>query len=213
MHRGICLLVGRRDLPDGSELAFYRYSMTDHMDTHYLITIWYKPVSTMRSLLASGGGHGVACGIAGLLGVFLAYRLSSGSVSEIPGLFAYPFGLVGGIAGLYFFAMLVRNFGRWFGGQSNLRFVRTAMGLGLLPWMLLAGLLSATLFSSMEASSVSVLLPAFFVLFLYGYVLLLIVAMNALGLGALQTTLVLALSMVVTFFLVNTVAQLLVRIP
>ena len=34
-----------------------------------------------------------------------------------------------------------------------------------------------------------VLLPAFFVLFLYGYVLLLIVAMNALGLGALQTTL------------------------
>ena len=109
--------------------------------------------------------------------------------------------------------MLVRNFGRWFGGQSNLRFVRTAMGLGLLPWMLLAGLLSATLFSSMEASSVSVLLPAFFVLFLYGYVLLLIVAMNALGLGALQTTLVLALSMVVTFFLVNTVAQLLVRIP
>ena len=56
------------------------------------------------------------------------------------------------------------------------------MGLGLLPWMLLAGLLSATLFSGgsffSERSFTSLFrpLPLFYVLFP-------IAAMNALGLG------------------------------
>jgi hypothetical protein len=185
--------------------------MSEDLDAHYLITIWYKPGSTLRSLLGSGGGHAVACGIAGLLGVFVSYRLSSATTSDASGLFIYLVGLLVGIAGLYFFAMLVRNFGRWFGGQSSLRFVRTAIGLGLLPWMLLSGVLSVALFSGMEASSISALSPVFFALFLYGYVLLLLTAMAVLGLGALRTTLVLALSLVVAFFLVTTVAQMLIR--
>ena len=77
--------------------------------------------------------------------------------------------------------------------------------------MLLSGVLSVALFSGMEASSISALSPVFFALFLYGYVLLLLTAMAVLGLGALRTTLVLALSLVVAFFLVTTVAQMLIR--
>ena len=53
------------------------------------MTIWYKPASTIRSLLAVGVVMvwPVALRVAR---VFLAYRLSSGSVSEIPGCSLIP---------------------------------------------------------------------------------------------------------------------------
>lgn len=198
-------------MPDACEPGLFEVKMSPNTNTHYWVTIWHKPGSTLRSLLAKGEGHSVACSVAALMGCFLSYRLSTEWAHETSALLFLPAGLAAGIAGLYLFAMLVRNFGRWFGGQSSLRFVRTAMGLGLLPWMLLSGLLSATLFLGMEASTVNTLLPFFFILFLYGYVLLLLCAMTVLNLGALRATLTLALSLVIAFFLVTAIASVLVR--
>ena len=210
-HFYAIVFCSRRDLPDGSKRGFYTVGMSLNSNAHYLLTIWYKPGSTLRSLLAAGRGHSVACSIAGLFGFFLSIRLSTESAAESFELWVYPAGLAGGIVGLYFFALLVRNFGRWFGGQSSLHSVRTAMGLGLLPWLLLSALLSGTLFSGLDAATVSVLMPVFFVLFLYGYVLLLLCAMAVLDLGALRATFTLALSLVVALFLATTLASIFVR--
>ena len=186
--------------------------MKEPPNRHYLLALWYRPGTTIRELAAGGRGHAAACVVAALLGGFLSLRLRFGTGGEPAWLLLYfSAGLAGGMAGLFFLALLVRNFGRWFGGQAELRTVRTALGLGLLPWTLLSGLLLAALYSGVDAAAATALLPVFFAVFLYGYVLLLLTTMAALGLGAIRATLTLAISSVVAFFIIATAVRLFIR--
>lgn len=183
--------------------------MSNLQDFRFFLTLLYRPRRTMRELASNGRGHSAACLVAALFGVFCSLRLQHGLMEGSSGLFLYiPAGVACGVAVMFFLAMLVRNFGRWFGGQAELRVVRTAVGLGLSPWTILTALLCATLFSGLDAAVVSALLPFFFVIFLYGYVLLLLTTMAALGLSAFRATLTLAISMAVAFFIIATAARL-----
>lgn len=174
--------------------------------------LWHRPGRTIRELAGNGRGQAAAFMVAALLGAFFSLRLHLGSEGNPAALLLFlPVGSLGGMAGLVFLSMLVRNFGRWFGGHAELRTVRTAIGLGLLPWAILTALLNGALFSGLDASSATVLLPVFFLLFLYGYILLLLNTMAALGLAAFRATLTLAISLAVAFFFIATAARLFFR--
>ena len=88
---------------------------------------------TMQGLIENGRGHRVALIVAIVFGMIQALPVYSSEVSL--GLSAFLIGASLGFFGLYFFRLL-RNFGRWFGAQANLREVRTGLGLALMPWVL-----------------------------------------------------------------------------
>ena len=48
--------------------------------------------------------------------------------------------IIGGILGLgifYIFALALKTFGRWFGAKVESKAVRTALGVGIIPWTVL----------------------------------------------------------------------------
>lgn len=95
-------------------------------------------------------------------------------------------GMVGGICGLYLFAWLLRNFARWFGGGAPLVSVRVAIGLALLPWTLLFGMLIFAVTGAENAEHLERFYPLFFAGFVYGYVILLLALAAALQLSVLR---------------------------
>lgn len=179
--------------------------MTALKNQFHLSALFYRPGSTVKHLVEADRGHRTALVISAFFGLMQALRFNAGSsdafpFSRLPILSA---GILTGISGLYFFAVLVRNFSRWFGGQAELSSVRTALGLSLLPWTLLSGALLSLLVSGFDASTAVILMPVFLVLFLYGYVIVLLSVGAVLGLNALRTTLTLAISSVVAFFIIQ----------
>jgi hypothetical protein len=182
--------------------------MSAFSNLHAIATFWYRPIQTVRGLVEQGQGHAVACANAGLLGMVTSLRFCLGSAEGAAAMFYWlPAGFLGGLGILYFLALLVSNFGRWLGGHARLQAIRTALGMACLPWLLLCCLLTASLFSGMDAAAVASFWPVFFVLFIYSYVLLLLSVMTVLGIGALRTTLTLAISFVVAFFLLSAIAR------
>lgn len=183
-------------------------SMTDKTNSlHPLLTLWYQPGRTVERVTSAGQGHGLAVVIAAMFGVTVA-----GSVfARLEDLAFGPFALVGAILGtvfLYFVAMLARNFSRWFGGSAELKPVRTALGLALLPWTLLSVWLLGVLLSGQDASQAQVLFPVYMGLFIYGYVILLLSMTAALKVTVLKTFGTLAITAVIAFFTLNLVASL-----
>lgn len=173
----------------------------------YFLTIWYRPANTVREVIAAGKGHGLAVAIAAIFGVLQIDSVYRALEAESFGPFALA-GAVGGVLVLYFMALLMRNFARWFGGGADLKAVRTALGLSLMPWTLLWGIVFVVAQQSGgDPESVQQLYPIVAGLFIYGYVIMLLASSAALNLSALRAFGCLVLSAVVAFFILNMLAM------
>lgn len=171
---------------------------------------WYKPKQTMQGLIESGRGHGAA----------LAVAIAFGLVQAVPfylmpdsrGVPVLALGAFAGLVGLYFFAWLLRNFGRWFGGQASLREVRTALGCSLLPWLVLFAVLFGLL-QALDRQLVAQYYWIFFLGFLYGYVVILLGLSAALRLSVVKTFLCLIVTGLVSLFPLTLLLQILTGGP
>lgn len=162
----------------------------------------------MRGLLDQSKGHAAAVTIAASFGVVQSGRFFLATEAASVGILIC--GAVAGIFGLYLFAWLSRNFGRWFGAvDPKQRDLRTAIGLGLLPWTLLFAALMPLLSSGEEPEAIAGLYPVFFVFLIYGYTILLLSLSAALRISVLKTFLCLAVTVLVSLFPLTLVAQLL----
>ena len=175
-----------------------------------LLTLWYKPASSMRALLDAGQGHSAAVMIAAFFGAVQSGRLSLAHAESGP--LPFVVGGFAGLCGLYLFGWLTRNFGRWFGAESTQRDVRTALGLGLLPWTLLSMVLSLMLGTEVNPEMIVSFAPVFFCVFFYGYVIILLSLSAALRLSVLKTFLCLVVTIIVSLFPLTLCAQLLVTL-
>jgi hypothetical protein len=173
---------------------------TDRKTQPYLLSIWYQPRQTIHNLTADGGaeGHGAALCVAAIFGFFVGIRLNL--VSASPSYVYLALGALCGLGGLYILALLLRNFSRLFGGAAPCRQVRTALGLACLPWTLLLGFLLVLLFKEVDAVAVQSTAPLLFAVFIYGYAIILMSLMAALGISALRTFVCLCLALLVAFF-------------
>lgn len=181
--------------------------MTEKTNPLYVLTLWYKPGQTMQGLIKTGGGHRLALIVAMLFGLVQAGRLYIAKVEA--GSTYYAIGSLAGLLGLYLFAWLLRNFGRWFGGQASLREVRVALGLGLLPWLLLFLALVFVLGGSVDPAALASYYWLFFLGFLYGYVILLLSLAAALRLSVLKAFLCLIVTFLVSLFPLTLLMQML----
>lgn len=175
----------------------------------YPLTLWYKPASTLRDLLAARRGHAAALLVAAVFGAVQSGRFYLASEDASAGFFLV--GALCGLFGLYLFGWLLRNFGRWFGADAARRDLRTALGLGLLPWTLLFAALIPVLNASEDAATVAALYPIFFVGLIYGYVILLLSLSGALKVSVLKTFLCLVVTVLVSLFPLTLLAQLFVN--
>jgi hypothetical protein len=173
---------------------------TDRKTQPYLLSIWYQPRQTIHNLIADGGsaGHGAALCIAAIFGFFVGMRLNL--VSSSPSFAYFVVGGFCGLGGLYVLGLLLRNFSRLFGGAAPCRQVRTALGLACLPWTLLLSVLLVLLFKEVDAAAVQSMAPLLFAVFIYGYAIILMALMAALGISALRTFVCLCLAILVAFF-------------
>lgn len=172
--------------------------------------LWYKPKQTMQGLIESGRGHGAALAVAAGFGLVQSAPLFFMADSRgVPVLFA---GALAGLLGLYLFAWLLRNFGRWFGGQAALREVRTALGCSLLPWLVLFAVLFGLL-QVCDRELVAHYYGLFFVGFLYGYVVILLGLSAALRLSVLKTFLCVIVTGLVSLFPLTFLLQLMTGGP
>jgi hypothetical protein len=175
----------------------------------YALKFWYRPGAVVRALIDAGQGHGIALLVGGLFGFVQAIRVAMASENSVLGvLFA---GAALGVLAIYLFSWLLRNFGRWFGAQAQVAEVRTALGLGLLPWTLLFAGFSLILNASSEAAEAVQWIPFLSVFFVYGYVILVLSLSAALRLSVLKTFLCLVVTFVVSLFPMTLVAQLVLQ--
>ena len=113
---------------------------------------------------------------------------------------------------MYLFGWLARNFGRWFGADTTQKETRTALGFGLLPWTLLSVVLSFMLAVQVDAEQIVRYAPFFFVIFVYGYVIILLSLSAALRLSVFKTFLCLVVTVLVSLFPLTLLAQLLAKL-
>ncbi|MEM1222532.1 MAG: hypothetical protein AAGH40_07185 [Verrucomicrobiota bacterium] len=175
------------------------------------ITLWYKPALTMQVLIKSGQGHGWAVFFAALFGIVQSWRFYV--ASEEASVLIFALGGALGVIGLFFFGWLLRNFSRWFGASPLLKSVRTALGLSLLPWTVMFAILIGLIGNQNDAGAVAGLFPVFFFVFVYGYVILLLSLAAVFDISILKTFLCLVVTMLVSFFPITLVLQLLLGSP
>ena len=180
--------------------------MTEQTNPLYVFTLWYKPGQTMQGLIKTGGGHRLALLVAIFFGLVQAGRfyISNAEVGSV----YYAVGALAGLAGLYLFSWLLRNFSRWFGGQATQREVRVALGLGLMPWSILFLSLVLVLGGNTDPVALANYYWLFFVGFLYGYVILLLSLSAALRLSVVKTFLCLIVTFLVSLFPVTLLIQI-----
>jgi hypothetical protein len=162
--------------------------MDNSNDKFLLLAFLYRPAHSMRQLLDSGRGHGTALLVATLFGIMQISRVLPIPVkSEPEELLLYLALYVScGIAGLFLFGWLVRNFGRWFGAETEQRRVRTALGLGMLPWTLLFAALLLAQYCGLDTELIEYF-PVFLGTFIYGFCILLLSLTAGLRLGIIKT--------------------------
>lgn len=183
--------------------------MSETRNTTPLITLWYKPGQTLQGLIAGGRGHRGALVVAALFGLVMAWpRFVAGSGGNPVILVA---AVMAGVGGLYFFSWLLRNFGRWFGGGAALADVRTALGWGLLPWVMSFG--GIVVFASLREFTLQQVYPVFFVGLVYGFVTLLSALSAGLRLNFIKTFLCLVVTLLVSLFPLTLILQLTVGPP
>lgn len=180
--------------------------MKEQTNPLYVFTLWYKPGQTMQGLIKSGAGHRLALVVAMLFGMVQAGRFYIANAEA--GSMYYIVGALAGLAGLFLFSWLLRNFGRWFSGQATVREVRVALGLGLMPWLLLFTVLIFVLGEHADPAALANYYWLFFVGFMYGYVILLLSLATALRLSVLKTFLCLIVTTLVSLFPLTLLMQI-----
>jgi len=165
----------------------------------FLLTFWYQPARSMRQLLDSKRGHIYALAIAAFFGVIQLSRLFPVTSEALAG-YLVACGLVG-IACLFLFSWLICNFGRWFGIEAIQREVRTALALGILPWLIIFGILSLLLYSGLSPESITATyFPVVLGAFIYGFYILLFSLKAALRVGMITTFLCLIVTLALSIF-------------
>lgn len=175
------------------------------------ILLWYRPGHYMQGLIQNGkGGFGalIISALFGLVQSFALYRSAEEPAARV--LFAGP--LIG-IGMLYLVAWLMRNFGRWFGARAKISDIRLALGWGIAPWLLAFGLLAWLSARVVNPADLEGVYLYFFVLFLYGYVILLMCLRSALGISMIKTFLCFMVTIMVSLFPLTLIAQLLLGAP
>ena len=104
--------------------------MNERFNLYSVLTLWYKPRDTMQELIKNDRGHFISVLLAVSFGTVQAGRFYLADADVGKECFLY--GSLLGWSGLYFFAWLLRNFGRWFGGHARQKEVRIALGLSLI---------------------------------------------------------------------------------
>ncbi|MGB0408773.1 MAG: YIP1 family protein [Opitutales bacterium] len=171
-----------------------------------LLTLWYKPGQTLQGLIAVGAGHTGAVVITALFGLVQAWRLHI--AGDESGSLVLVAGMAVALLGLFLYGWLIRNFGRWLGSESRPADVRTALGWGLLPWLVLFAGLSLLMAQSGDVAQLATVYPFFFVAFVYGYIILLLALSAALRISVLKTFLCLVVTCLVSIFPITFIAQL-----
>jgi hypothetical protein len=119
--------------------------------------------------------------------------------------------IIGGILGLgifYIFALALKTFGRWFGAKVESKAVRTALGVGIIPWTVLFLIFFVSITLVDPRLILSQFFPFFFVGFIYGFTILLIALSKTLKIGFLKTFLLFILAYATTFFPLLTLVRL-----
>lgn len=174
----------------------------------FLLTFWYKPARSIRQLLDLHRGHSYALALAALFGVIQFGRLAP-VASEFLLMYFVLCGL-GGIASLFLFSWLIVSSGRWFGIEAIQREVRIALALGMLPWIIIFGILSLLLYSGFSAESiVAEGLPVALGIFIYGFYILLFSLKAALRVDLTTAFLCLIVTTALSFFPLALLAQFL----
>lgn len=176
----------------------------------YLLKFWYRPGAVVRALLEARQGHNLALVCALVFGAVqgLPHYMSDETVSPL----IVVFGAVVGLLGLYLFSWLLRNFGRWFGAHAKLYDMRIALGWGLMPWTLLFSVLALVVNRSEDADAIMSLAPLLFIVFIYGYVTILLSIASALRLSVIKTFLCLIVTCVVSLFPITLLAQFVAQV-
>ena len=107
---------------------------------------------------------------------------------------------------------MTRNFGRWFGAKAEQKDTRTALGFGLLPWTVLSVVISFMIGAQMDPEVIVSYAPLFFVVFVYGYVIILLGLSAALRISVLKTFLCLVVTVLVSLFPLTLLAQFLANL-
>lgn len=175
------------------------------------LSLWYNPARFLQGLIQEGSGGLGAQVIAGLFGLVQSYGLYRAAPE--PNSAILVAGPILGMLMLYLVSWLMRNFGRWFGAQAEIPHLRLAFGWGALPWLLAFGMLAWLSDRAVNPEDLAGLYPYFFAIFVYGYVILLLCLRSALGISLLKTFLCLIVTVLVSFFPLTLVAQLLLGPP
>lgn len=183
--------------------------MSETSQPHALFTLWYKPRQTLQGLIASGKGRLGAILIASLLGFVQAWPSFVSRPSYEPVLLIGA--MLAGIAGLYLFSWLLRNFGRWFGAEAELADVRTALGWGVLPWTMLFAVL--IVFITLRSAEAEKIYALFFLVLVYGFVILLSSLSAALRITYLKTFLCMVITFLVSVFPLTLIMQVMFGVP
>ena len=142
----------------------------------------------MRHLLEAHKGHLVALIVSAILGITQFSRLIPAKTKSEELLLYLALCGVCGIAVLFLLALLMRNFGRWFGSEAELYRVRTALGFGVLPWTILFTVLSFLLNYGLDPNLVAKqYFPIVLGAFVYGFCVLLLSLTAGLRLGIIKT--------------------------
>ncbi|MGK0309659.1 MAG: hypothetical protein ACJAYS_000481 [Lentimonas sp.] len=182
--------------------------MSNQSSKSFLLTFWYRPASSMRQLLDSRKGHTVAIAVA-VIFCMLQFSRSLPRKSEDILLHFLLCGL-GGIVSLFLFGWLIRNFGRWFGADAEQRRVRTALGLGILPWTILFTFLFLMLNYGLNPKLIETqYFPVFLGAFVYGFCILLLSLTAALRVGVIKTFLCIVVTILFSVFPLTLLAQVL----
>ena len=187
------------------------------MEILYILKLWYKPFGSMQGLIASGKKDGysymqpqrIALMVAACFGVIQSLPLVSPQSASY--FWLLPIAALFGVAGVYWLAWLLRNFGRWFGAAANLRDLRTALGLGLMPWTAVFCLLFLFILYAEQVESVQGFFPLFFAGFIYGFVILLLCLRAVLEVSVVKTFMCIAIAFVVSLFPFTFIMQVLLQ--
>ena len=164
----------------------------------------------MQQLIKKDRGHFTSILLAVSFGIVQAGRYYFFGVDVGKECFLY--GAILGWSGLYFFAWLLRNFGRWFGGRASQKDVRIALGWGISPWLLLFIALVFVLGLVEDSRLLANYYWIFFLGFIYGYCILLYTLSTALSISTLKTFLCFSVTFVVCVFPLSLLIQVLASI-
>ncbi len=174
-----------------------------------LLTFLYRPAHSMRQLLDSRRGHGVALFVAATFGIIQFGRLLQ--IKSKPEELLLHLALCGicGIALLFLFGWLIGNFGRWFDAKTEQRRVRTALGLGILPWTVLFTVLFIMIHYGLNPELIETkYFPFVLGVFVYGFCILLLSLTAALRLSVIKTFLCIVVTILFSIFPLTFLAQI-----